>query len=245
MNNWKKLLVAAIIVPLVAFVVLEGLSLASHQKVEAKRRTLVSAGGSTTTEKRVPGWLKSIAGDDFHTFLDEIVLTELELKGPDVGDEQLQLVAGLDQLRILDLSRSNVTSQGLQHLSGLKNLRMLNLLGTQVSDLTPLESLPQLEQLVLEHSQVRDENLIALAKWPELFELNAGYLGLSDVGFGYISGCTNLTVLGLSGAEMTEQGFRDLSKLTKLTTLVLLNASYDPEHAKAFKQAVPECAIVN
>ena len=169
----------------------------------------------------------------------------MELKGPEVGDEQLTLVEGLNDLRFLDLSRSNVTSVGLKHLSGLANLRMLNLLGTQVDDLTPLESLPTLEQLVLEHTQVRDANLASLEKWPGLVELNAGYLGLTDVGFGYIGQCRNLTVLGLSGAEMTEQGFRDLQNLTKLTTLVLLNAKYDPEHAQAFKQAVPECAIVN
>lgn len=245
MKTWKKLLVAALLIPLLAFIILEGLLLASHQKVEAKRRALVAAGGSTKTEKHVPAWLQSIKGDDFHTFLDEVVLTELEFKGPEIGDEQLQLVEGLDDLRNLDLSRSNVTSEGLKHLSGLKNLRMLNLLGTQVSDLTPLESLPHLEQLILEHSQVRDANLVSLSKWPDLFELNAGYLDLTDVGFGHIGGCTNLTILGLSGAEMTEQGFHDLSNLTELTTLVLLNAQYDPEHAKAFKQAVPGCSIVN
>ncbi|MBX3439104.1 MAG: hypothetical protein KF861_16560 [Planctomycetaceae bacterium] len=244
MNNRKKALIALVLAPLLAFIVLEGISLRSIQRVETKRREVVAAGGKTKTEQRVPAWLGRLRGDDFHTFLDETALTEITMSGADITDENVKHLQGLTDLRVLDVSQSQISDAGLQVLSGLTDLRFVNLFKTPVTTLTPLEPLHQLETLVIEHTEITDDALASLEHFPNLTELNAGYLELTDTGIEHIARCSKLETLGLSGTNLTDRGCELISQLTGLTTLVLRNAEPSPEGLRAFQQAVPACNVI-
>jgi len=244
MSLWKKLLTAFVIVPLIVFIGLAGLSLLTAQNVEAKRRELVAAGAKTETEKVVPGWLKAVQGEEFHTFLDETVLTEVKMTGPEITDETLEKLAGIKGLRLLDLSQSSITDAGLKHLSGLTSLQSLKMFKTQVKDLTPLAPLTNLRSLIIEHTQVHDDNLVVVEKFPRLHELNASYLELTDAGIEHIAKCQHLLTLGLSGTDLTDRGCELISQLTDLTMLVIANANPSADGMQAFQKAVPDCTVV-
>jgi hypothetical protein len=239
MNKWKTLLVAVVLIPLIVFIVLAGRSVLSFQQVEDDRRALVAVGGSTKTERRVPSWLQTLKGADFHTFLDETILAEVTMSGPEIDDAAAERLRGLDDLRILDLSQSAITDAGLRALSGLTDLRQLNLFKTQISDLTPLEPLSRLEVLILEHTLVTDDALASLVHLRELRELNVGYLELGDTGIGHVAKCSKVQTLGLSGTDLTEQQCELLAQLKDLKLLVIRNANASPEGLRALQKALP------
>lgn len=247
MNEPKKrrtLRSACSIIFLVAFIVVVGLAYLSNQRVESMKRAVVAAGGSAESEKRVPAWLRFILNEDSHTFLDETVLTEVTLDGPDVTDDDLKAIGEIKSLRSLDIKLSKVTSEGLKHLSGLTNLKALNLGYTQVDDLTPIEPLTQLEDLGVISTKVRDANLKSLEKFPNLQILHAGYNELTDVGISHVCRCSGLTLLGLKGTNLSEQGFRNINQLSSLEWLILLESNFRAEDFSVFQQAHPRCIIV-
>ncbi len=72
-------------------------------------------------------------------------------------------------LRKLSLRETNFTDEQMTLLKSLQNLVYLNLSGTQVSDLTPLENLPNLRTLYLYNSMTTPLGLEQLqAKFPDL-----------------------------------------------------------------------------
>ena len=52
---------------------------------------------------------------------------------PDLGDYRLKDLVGMTKLKVLDLSRTQVTDAGMKHLAGMKNLEWLSLDDTQVT----------------------------------------------------------------------------------------------------------------
>lgn len=60
-------------------------------------------------------------------------LRELDLWAADVGDEGLKHLAELPELSRLQLSETRVTDNGLKHFANLKNLRQLFLYDTQIT----------------------------------------------------------------------------------------------------------------
>lgn len=89
----------------------------------------------------------------------------LQMANPDVTDETLVLVTGLEALRELDLSNSAVTDAGLARIADLPRLERLRLAGTRVTDAglqTHLATHPALKELDLSRTQVSME---AIAAW--------------------------------------------------------------------------------
>jgi len=102
-------------------------------------------------------------------------------------------------------------------LSGLTNLEVLGLSNTQVSDISVLSGLTNLEVLYLYNTQVSD--ISALSGLTNLEELYLSYTNVSDISA--LSGLTNLEVLGLSNTQVS-----DISALSGLTNLKELDLSY-------------------
>ena len=77
------------------------------------------------------------------------------------GDEGLDQLRGLDNLRWLDLSRTNVTDQGLAQLRDLKRLQVLKLQQTRVTDegLANLSDLDALEGLALHDTRSEERRV--------------------------------------------------------------------------------------
>ena len=80
----------------------------------------------------------------------------INLRGTSISDDGLQHLAGLKSLVRLHLEKTPVTDAGLKHLLGLENLEYLNLYDTKITDagLEQLTALPKLKKLFLWQTQV-------------------------------------------------------------------------------------------
>jgi Leucine-rich repeat (LRR) protein len=75
-----------------------------------------------------------------------VQLQEVDLGFAECRDEDLKLLGKLENLRVLDLSHSNIGAAGLAHLTPLKKLKYLDLSGTPLryEDLRTLKAIPSL-----------------------------------------------------------------------------------------------------
>jgi len=87
-------------------------------------------------------------------------------------------------LEMLDLSRTQLGDDGVQHLRHLHELKTLHLAGTRVTDegLRHLAELPSLEVLNLDHTSVSDAGITRLAPLANLKELNVADTDVTDDG---------------------------------------------------------------
>jgi hypothetical protein len=110
------------------------------------------------------GWKGST--DDYRLVKDYPTAKVVRMANPDVTDEVLPLLQGLDQLRELDLSNTRVTNKGLTSLRGLDKLEILQLANTRVTDkcFKALAGLKRLRRLDLLGTKVTRK---AAKKWLE------------------------------------------------------------------------------
>jgi hypothetical protein len=104
-----------------------------------------------------PAWLRRLLGDDFFADVRSVYF----LNVGDVGDESLQHLESLRNLRLLSLDRTQVSDDGLEHLRGMNNLEQLNLSNTRITDagLQHLKGLTNLSSLDLRGTEVTDEGI--------------------------------------------------------------------------------------
>ena len=77
-----------------------------------------------------PKWLRMLLGDDAFARVETIQFgNEDRLK-----DADLEVLEGLDDLRILSIFGNSIDDEGLRHLKGLRNLYTLSLSGDKISD---------------------------------------------------------------------------------------------------------------
>lgn len=245
-NRLKKVLLAVVLAPLIAFIALGANALRLQSVMEQKRREVGMAGGRCEIERRVPAFVQMVAGQDFHTFLDDRVIVSVSMTGPKITDDRLASLGGLPDLEALDLQDASVTSAGLQSLANLKSLKQLNLANTQVTDLSALAALPRLESLKLDFSrQIQEEHLSALAELSGLRTLSAKGLRLRDGGVAAIAKCTQLEDLNIGGAILGDTGLAPLQQLKGLKRLILEYAQVSGDDLAALRAALPECQVVN
>jgi Leucine-rich repeat (LRR) protein len=241
----KRIILIVLLVPLIGVVALEANTLRLQQQTEKKRREIAAARGRVELERRVPGWLQSLAGEDFHSFFDTTVIVRVRMTGDEVGDQHVAALTDLPHLTLLDLENSNVTSAGLQTVAGLTSLQELQMLNSQVADLSPLARLPNLQTLRIDFCrQIEAEHLDALSEIPKLRVLGAGGLRLRDAGVAAIARCTQLEELDIKGSTLSDTGLRPLQDLKQLQSLVLTHSTFSEADLEAFLQAVPGCNVL-
>jgi Leucine-rich repeat (LRR) protein len=167
------------------------------------------------------------------------------MTGPEVGDDQVAQVVDLPDLRWINLGESKVTSAGLVSVAKLKSLVTVDLTNTEVSDLNELIKLPQLADLRVDYCRnINLEHLPALTKIPTLRALGANSLRLQDEGIAVIAECAGLEQLHIMGTKLSDNGLVPLHKLKNLKELKLMYSTYNRDDLAAFRQAVPECRII-
>jgi uncharacterized protein (TIGR02996 family) len=148
-------------------------------------------------------------------------LEELGLQQTQITDEGLKAVSGLSKLRALDLSYTQITDAGLKSLRKLSQLRSLDISSTQIKG-DPLDTLVKFKHLrflgLHELAGVNDDNVMRLAEFPELEELD------------------------LSRTSVTRYRLRRLLKLPKLkkirmeASLAISGESVEMREVEAFLQ---------
>lgn len=179
------------------------------------------------------------------------------------GDDCLEVVGKIDDLRILTALFTSITDDGLVHLADKAELRRLSLYSTGIGDkgLRHLVNLTKLEDLSLIDTPVTDEGLRHLSGLVALKELGLGgsvegdglvhlydlpnleYLGLVDPRFDdqdmhHLHNFSNLKSVNLYRSSITNEGVAILSKCQGLTSLYLTDTGIDDgavEHLKKLK----------
>lgn len=137
-------------------------------------------------------------------------IVAIELFDKEVSDEDLAGLAGMKQLKFLELSHNpRVTDAGIATLSGLENLRVLDLTSTSVTGtgLKDRADMLSLERLTLNECPVTDESLAAIPHFPKLEELLIGGTQVTDNGLMSLVGWYSLRRVTRT-SRTTEDGSR-------------------------------------
>ncbi|MBC8875649.1 MAG: hypothetical protein H8E44_39995 [Planctomycetes bacterium] len=162
-------------------------------------------------------------------------LRSLDLRRcPQLTDRGLEHIKGLTRLEHLDFSVvPEITTAGLQHIQGLTGLKRLGATRTGIRDLAPLKHLTQLESLsvpeeiddaqiahletltnlnclILECTQITDDAVAHLRNMTRLERLDIHKTKVSDASITYLMGLTKLRYLQLQGTKVTDNGLLQL-----------------------------------
>lgn len=203
-----------------AMALLGGLALYFHPTARIIR-DVQRMEGSIKTEPGSPDWLRALVDDKWLTAFERI--REINLNGTTVSDDWLALLAGRDDLELLDLGETAITDNGVAHLRDLPNLWSLNLCGSDVGDnaLANLKNLPRLRYLPMGFTHVTDASLVHLREMPQLDYIGFRNDNVTDAGLVHLEGLQNLTGLYLGGTRITDAGLQRVHKLKKLRRLYL------------------------
>ena len=162
-------------------------------------------------------------------------LRSLDLRRcPQLTDRGLEHIKGLTRLEHLDFSVvPGITTAGLRHIQGLTGLKRLGATRTGIRDLEPLKRLPQLESLsvpeeiddaqiahletltnlnclILECTQITDDAVAHLRNMKRLERLDIHKTKVSDASLTYLMGLTKLRYLQLQGTKVSDNGLLQL-----------------------------------
>lgn len=89
-------------------------------------------------------------------------LTELNLSGKKLENDDIKILSKMTNLRSLDLSNNNISD--ISALGGLTNITYLNLDNNKISDISAIENIKCLETLWLNNNSVSDISVLANMK---------------------------------------------------------------------------------
>ena len=159
-----------------------------------------------------------------HTRNDTGQITGLRLKEAKLEKNDFVVIGALQHLESLELTRTTVTNDDLKHLAGLKNLRVLELdwnKGIGDAGVAHLGKLTRLETLDLRLTKVTGKGLGALVRLKNLRRLDVSDTPVDDVGLKHISQLARLEVLNIGGTKITDKGLHHLKGLKDLRGLTL------------------------
>ena len=140
----------------------------------------------------------TIRGERFST-----ALTELDLSGVGLTDEEIAPLRYMTNLRVLNLGETQFDRNQISDISslaGLTNLEILILRDNLISDITPLAGLTNLTWLDLQSNQISD--ITALAGLTNLELLDLWNNQISDIT--PLAGLTNLHTLSLDFNQIND-----------------------------------------
>jgi hypothetical protein len=140
-------------------------------------------------------------------------LRGLALHAVGITDDGLRFIKDLNRLETLELD-TRITDEGLAHLAGLKNLKELDLSYTQVKGdgLGYLKECKHLSQLSLKYTPVTDAGLEQLQNFPKLTWLQLEDTQISDEGLRKLTSLTQLSYLTLHNTNVTDDGVKEFRK---------------------------------
>ncbi len=154
-------------------------------------------------------------------------IVEADFRASWVTDADVERLAGMPDLRRIDLSHTRITDIGFEHLRKLENVQVVNLyFAEQIGDgaLAAMKDWKQLRELTLRGTKVTDAGLAHLANHGALETLDIGYALITDGGFDALTTLPNLKSLAVGGNKVTDVGLNSLRMIPTLTSLDLSGA---------------------
>lgn len=160
-------------------------------------------------------------------------LQELTLNHVPLVDEELEQLAGCQQLRSLELSQTGITGEGLKHLAHLP-IKRLAIRGFTLTKegLRCLTAFDQLEELELFLPQLDAADLPPLSELNNLRSLSLHRLQYSYREYGGLSkliGADSLQRIELSGSKLNKRVYDALALLPNVSQLYISNSRVNDE----------------
>lgn len=209
------------------------------------------------------------------TFLNKLApgaLVVLQCNNFEISDEQFLAINHIEKMKVLELSSTDIGNRGFEHLktcSSLVELVMNSCLITGPA-LASLKDLTTLKRLVIDHNDLDDASLASLKGLKNLMAVRLQACKIGDAGLVHLKGCERLTHvdiglnknitdkclptllsfknlihLDLTDTSVTMVGFRQLSKLPKLTHFGFAFSSVSEQQLAELRRLMPHCQITN
>jgi len=123
------------------------------------------------------------------------------------------------------------------------SVRSVGLPGSTDADLAQLESLRELEELVVDGPRFTDDGLSHLEGLSRLKRLALLAPELTDAGLVHIAALCSLEELSLSQCRVSDVGLANLQKLNKLDTLHLQHTQVTAEGVERLKEKLPNLKV--
>jgi Leucine Rich repeat len=162
-----------------------------------------------------------------------------------LGDDFFNGIRGAYLYSDITYLNITITDADLKHLETLIQLQTLVLDGTQITDdgLEHLNGMKQLQSLYLDDTTVTDAGLEHLKGMIELQQLSLARTKVTDVGLENLKGFPQLNELNLGGTQVTDAGLVHLRGLTNLQSLDLWATACTQSGVTALQNALPNCKI--
>jgi internalin A len=172
------------------------------------------------TPEETAAWIEGVGG----TFQKNSGghITEVDLTGTWVTDEDLSRIGALPDLRKIDLSHTKISDLGLARLRPLKNVVYLKCFYcSYITDggVAYLKDWVNLEYLNVRGSEVTSRVFEHLAKMKNLRTLDTGFSRVNDDGFDALASLEHLEELNIGGDKMTGLALPSLRLLSSLKRL--------------------------
>ena len=163
---------------------------------------------------------------------------KLMFYGPNINNETMAFVAGMEKLEHLDITRTSVGDDGLAHLTGLEKLKFLQMFRCDVTDegFKSIAQMPGIQQIRCGQTRITDE---ALQNIKDVQSVTA--LDLSDCnqitndGVGIIAGFPKLRFVKVWGKQITDEGILQLANLENLEVVGLNDTGITDAAMAAFR----------
>ena len=193
-------------------------------------------------------WLREVLPERYGSLTGEelAALTELDLRGAPITDDDLRHLAALPSLESLSLHGTPITDAGLAHLGDLVRLRSVVLRGTQVTG-TGIRYLPvdTLEALHLCGSGTSAEDLRYLPPMPQLQTLKLNFLELDDAAVAALNVYPALRHIELDGSRIDDAGLESLLEQNPgLVRIELRNSQVTDDGVQRIVGEHPGCEVV-
>lgn len=161
--------------------------------------------------------------DSTPLFLKELPLDELVCTCTKLGDKGLHYLALLEQLRVLELSRTQITSAGLAEVTVLRGLERVVIRDSSFDGdgFAALAQLPALRELVLAPGVLDDPEAPHLGELLGLRSLELGLEGFGDRAAPQLATLIQLERLDLGGSAISDEGLEHLAPLVRMRELEL------------------------
>ena len=168
----------------------------------------------------------------------------LQIGGQQATDGGMKFVgrmSGLEELIIFPAG--GISDAGVAHLVGLENLRVVLITDSEMTDegLRHLGGLTNIEQLMLEGRGFSDRGLAYVKGMTRLrsLSLGPGRHDITDAGLASLTGLRDLESLDLSGTQVTDRGLERLRGLKRLKEVHVRGTSVTKEGRDRFRASMP------
>ncbi|MGB5518074.1 MAG: response regulator [Gammaproteobacteria bacterium] len=171
---------------------------------------------------------------------------KLDLLSTQISDRELgNLLASLHDLRFLSLAETRVGDAGLVHLQSLTNLQELHLDHSDITDegLQLLTTLPKLEILDLKGTRITDAGLVHVGHMTGLKGLYLTRTAITDAGLENLRSLSKLETLILWDTAIGDAGLEHLKSLQHLKEVILWNTRVSQQGAATLQAAFPDCDV--